>query len=293
MRRRQLLGALGLLLAGVLTVAGCGTENPVGTGPGGGGDEDSRARQVADAWRGSVAAQQWRTGFFPLEELVWLPQDAWHSGEDKIAYGESRFTVEGELPAKGSRGRITWQDGGPPQDVEVLSARAVFERLAGPEKSSEGPRLTITGAKADQQQVETSRGPAYIPVWYFTIKGYDQPLISAALGTQTVVQSPIAPMDNQRDDLMPLQGLKSVARDGRSLVVLAGHGACDDGPAVQALETDENVVLTASIRGANDEPCTSQLLVEKVTVKLTRPLGKRVLLDAFSGAPVELTGPGS
>ncbi|NGO75529.1 hypothetical protein G6045_07530 [Streptomyces sp. YC504] len=289
MRTRQLLGALALVLTGALALGGCGEDNSVGTAPSGGGDPTSRAQQVADAWRGSDAARQWHEGFFPLEELAWLPQDAWHSGEDKMAYEEGRFTLQSELPDETSSGQISWESGdGKPLEVEVQSAQAVFERFGHTEQSGKEPRLTITGAKLDQQQVRTSRGPAYIPVWYFTIKGYDQPLIRAAVAPDVIAKAPIAPAPHQSDDLMPLQGLASMARDGRSLTVVAGHGACDDGPAVRALETGDNVVLTASVRGRDDGPCTSQLLTTEVTVKLKQPLGERVLLDALSGAPINL-----
>ncbi|WP_199547178.1 hypothetical protein [Streptomyces sp. N35] len=288
MRTRQLLGVLALVLTGTLALGGCGEGGTVGTAPGGGGDPMSRAQQVADAWRGSDAARQWHEGFFPLEELAWPPQDAWHSGEDKMAYEEGRFTLEEELPDESSRGQIRWESGGgKPLEVEVQSAQAVFELFGHTEQSGKEPRLTITGAKLDQQQVRTSRGPAYIPVWYFTIKGYDQPLIRAAVAPDAIAKTPIAPAPHRSDDLMPLQSLKSVARDGRSLTVFAGHGACDDGPEVRALETGDSVVLTASVRGRDDGPCTSQLLTAEVTVKLKQPLGERVLLDAFAGAPMD------
>ncbi|MBC9715055.1 hypothetical protein H9Y04_21115 [Streptomyces sp. TRM66268-LWL] len=290
MRVRQLTGLLVLLLAGMLSLAGCGDESSAGGGPAVDGEGKGRARQVSDAWRGSDAAQQWREGFFPLEELVWLPADAWHSSEDKIAYGEGRFTVAGELSDKATQGKIRWEDSGESLGVQVLSAEATLELFRTQEPSGEGQGLTITQAKLDLHRVATSRGPASVPVWYFTVQGYDQPLIRAAVAADAITRSPIGPVEEQTDDLMPLDGLGSVSGDGRSLVVLAGHGACDDGPVVQVLETDENVVLTASVRGRNDGPCTDQLLIEKVTVKLKQPLGKRVLLDAFTGVPVELKG---
>ncbi|MFF0399559.1 hypothetical protein ACFYSJ_27915 [Streptomyces sp. NPDC005248] len=74
---------------------------------------------------------------------------------------------------------------------------------------------------------------------------------------------------------------------------MANHGACDDGPAVDVLETGGTVVLSASVVGTKDGPCTSQLLAKEVTVKLDRPVGDRVLLDAFTGRPVphEENGP--
>ncbi|WP_406431126.1 hypothetical protein OHB00_03610 [Streptomyces sp. NBC_00631] len=89
-----------------------------------------------------------------------------------------------------------------------------------------------------------------------------------------------------------MDGLRSVPRlarttaDGRSLTVPATHGACDDGPVVKALETDESVVLHASVRGARNGPCTSGSIEQDVRVDLRGPLGERILLDALSGGPV-------
>jgi hypothetical protein len=87
-------------------------------------------------------------------------------------------------------------------------------------------------------------------------------------------------------ELTPLQGLFEVAEDGRSLKVLVGHGSCDDGPAVDVLETDGSVVLSASVVGTKDGPCNSAMYIEKVTVEVDRALGDRLLLDAYTGRPV-------
>lgn len=85
---------------------------------------------------------------------------------------------------------------------------------------------------------------------------------------------------------MPLDRLAEVADDGRSVTVVANHGSCDDGPAVAVLETDGSVVLSASVVGTKDGPCTSDLRAKNVTVELDRPLADRILLDAFTGRPV-------
>jgi hypothetical protein len=90
----------------------------------------------------------------------------------------------------------------------------------------------------------------------------------------------------QTAELGPLAGLDTIAEDGRTVTLRAEHGACDDGPAVDVLETAGSVVFSASVRGVSDGPCTSELRIEKVTVKLDRPVGDRMLLDAFTGRPV-------
>ncbi|WP_247616037.1 hypothetical protein [Streptomyces sp. MK37H] len=55
---------------------------------------------------------------------------------------------------------------------------------------------------------------------------------------------------------------------------------------MDVLETGGSVVLSGSVVGAEDGPCTSELLSQEVTVKLKRPVGGRVLLDALTGRPV-------
>lgn len=46
------------------------------------------------------------------------------------------------------------------------------------------------------------------------------------------------------------------------------------------------MVLSASTINSEDGPCTSELRGEKVSVKLERPRGERIVVDAFTGRPV-------
>ncbi|GGT00502.1 hypothetical protein GCM10010270_85370 [Streptomyces violaceus] len=69
--------------------------------------------------------------------------------------------------------------------------------------------------------------------------------------------------------------------DGATLYI-----SCDDGPTVRVLETSSSVVLCASAAGSKNRKCTGELRGEKVSVKLDRPVGKRIVLDAFTGRPV-------
>ncbi|MFJ8487026.1 hypothetical protein ACIRBZ_01350 [Streptomyces sp. NPDC094038] len=125
-----------------------------------------RARQVADAWRGSAAVAVWRRGYFPMAAAVRTPASGRHSRADRQAYDSGNFALPGGLPA-------------------------------------------------------------------------------------------------------------ATAERGK-----------DDGPVVGALETDEGVVLYVSVKGARDGACTADLIEQDVEVGLRRPLGARVLLDAFTGRPV-------
>ncbi|MFD0508581.1 hypothetical protein ACFQ0G_48795 [Streptomyces chiangmaiensis] len=166
-----------------------------------------------------------------------------------------------------------------------METRQAYESVA--RGGNDGPHLTVTGAKLGEMTLATSRGPATVPAWLFTLDGYDTPLKRAAVRPSKPPTPPIEPVaEGPGATLQPLQQLVGSARDGRSVTVAAGHGACDDGPAVDVLETGGSVVLSASVVGTKDGSCTRQLLSERMTVMLDRPLGDRVLLDAFTGRPV-------
>lgn len=55
---------------------------------------------------------------------------------------------------------------------------------------------------------------------------------------------------------------------------------------MKTLETAHSVVLSASVAGARDGICPSNLLIERVRLTLKSPVGGRALLDAFTGRPL-------
>ncbi|MGW3513448.1 hypothetical protein [Streptomyces sp. NPDC000994] len=273
-RTAQLLLVLALFAAAGGTLTGCGPEVRVRQGA------DARARQVADAWDGSEAARAWRKGYHPIGETVDLPEDAFHDISDKQAYEAQNFALRGQLPATPRKdGRVKWENGGS-LTLPLMEARQAYEAVA--RGSNDGPHLTVTEVKLGEMTLATSRGPATVPAWLFTLDGYDTPLKLAAVRPSKPLTPPVKPVADGGGTLQ----LVRTARDGRSVTVLSGHGACDDGPVVDVLETDGSVVLSASVVGTKEGPCTADLLLEEVTVKLNRPLGDRLLLDAFTGRPV-------
>ncbi len=276
-RTAQLLVVLALFAAAGGTLTGCGRVAEVRARQ----VADARARQVADAWDGSEAARAWRKGYHPTGEAVDLPEDAFHDISDKQAYEAQNFVLRGQLPvAPGKNGRVKWESGGS-LTLPLVEARQAYGAVA--RGGNDGPHLTVTGAKLGEMALATSRGPATVPAWLFTLDGYDTPLKLAAVRPSKPLTSPVKPVAEGSGDALQLV---RTGRDGRSVTVLSGHGACDDGPVVDVLETGGSVVLSASVVGTKEGPCTADLLLEMVTVKLNRPLGDRVLLDAFTGRPV-------
>lgn len=270
-------------------VAGCGDGD--GGRTGGRPDAEVRAREVADAWDGSRAAEVWRDGFYPVDEVVQLPGDAFRNGKDKRAYTSQNFVLEGELPPpRQKEGLVRWRDG-KVLTVPVMGAREAYGTVA--RGGNDGPALVVTGARLGTTTLATSRGRATVPAWLFTLKGYDSPLKRVAVRPSEVPGSPIGPAgEAYGGELKPLEQLIAVRADGRAVQVLAGHGGCDDGPRVDVLETGGSVVLSASVAGADDDAvCTGQLLLGKIWVELDRSLAGRVVLDAFTGRPVPSAHP--
>ncbi|MGW6058072.1 hypothetical protein [Streptomyces sp. NPDC055189] len=289
-RTAKSLVAIALLVGGACAVAGCGSEKADRSGaqvPDSGSalKREVRARQVADAWDGSQAAEVWGKGYYPMGEAVQLPEEGFRTAADQRAFTTQNFALHGDLPGDPHEdGAVQWKSGGS-LALPLAGARTAYEALA--RGVNDGAHLTVTGAKPGEMDLVTSRGPATVPAWLFTLEGYDTPLKRAAVTPSKLPRSPIgAAKDVSTGVLSPLGRLVEVAGGGRSVTVVANHGACDDGPAVDVLETGGSVVLSASVTGTKDGPCSGVLHGEEVTVQLDQPVGDRVLLDAFTARPV-------
>ena len=285
------------LLAGISLCAvgsGCGSQQAADDGRDVPAD---RSRQVAMAWDGSPAAAAWRSGYHPMAEAVQLPRGGLRSEADRRAYESRSFVLRGGLPGAGPKyGRVTWA-GGESVTRPLVGADESYETMAGPRNDTlAGPtnnkkeaHLTVTGAKLGEMSLATSRGPATVPAWLFELDGYATPLKQAAAVPSSSPRPPIRPTRDLPG--YPVDQLVRITADGRSVTVVALHGVCDDGPVVGVLETRGSVVLSASVKGHEDGGnCTKQAKMQQVTVKLERPVGDRVLLDAHTGRPVVYKG---
>ncbi|ELP70062.1 hypothetical protein ACKI1I_26250 [Streptomyces turgidiscabies] len=282
--------ALVLTLTTALFAAGCGSEKAdTSTAP---DFTDSpsppagRALDVAGAWDGSEAAKAWRSGYHPMGEPAQAPGNGFHSDADKHAFGLKNYVLSGQLPTTApEKGQVKWEGGGS-LTFPLLDARRTYTAL-GRNGSSDGPHLTVTGAKLGEMTMATGRGPATVPAWLFTLEGYDEPLKRAAVEPSKLPKSPIGQLGESPTELYELQRMVDVSEDGRTVTVVAHHGTCDDGPRVEALETDGSVVLSATVAGGDYEgACAAVMLEKKVKVTLDRPLGDRIVLDAYMGRPV-------
>ncbi|MFJ6936499.1 hypothetical protein [Streptomyces sp. NPDC101132] len=284
MRRLVWFGAVAALLAGCSAPGGSVEDKP-GPVP----DPADRSRAVADAWDGSPAARAWREGFYPLEPLTRLPEDAWHSGADKEAWLGHRVVWRSNTIAEiPSTAPVKWADG-KTLDLRLLDPRQALPMDPAAEQGGEGPPpLKITAWRHGSLDMVTSRGRATVPAWLYTVEGYATPVARVAVAESAPPKNPIGP----REEIAPDLSLEGVSADGTVLTLKAGHGACDAGAKVDVLESAETVVLAGSVKPGPDPgaPCTAQLLMQTVTVRLGRPLAARVPVDALTGGPVMFQG---
>lgn len=221
------------------------------------------------------SAEVWRNGYYPLEDGLQFPQNGPMSKD---------LVLRGALPPTPRQvGQVTWQRGGS-LTLPLTGARKAYETVIHQSKPG-GPHLVVTQVKLGEMTLWTSRGPATVPAWLFTLEGYDTPIKQAAVSPR-LPAPPIKPDNLPPRELTSVGGPVEVAPDGRSLSVYTMHGDCDDGAAVEVLETGGRVVLYAHVVGQRNVVCDAAARTIKVNVKLQRPIGDRLLLDALSGQPL-------
>ncbi|WP_445269054.1 hypothetical protein [Streptomyces sp. DSM 41634] len=278
------VGVLAAGLAAVVLTAGC-------SAPQAKPDTRPRMKQVAAAWEGSAALKQWHEGFHPLDREEWKPPEGFHSEEDKEAYAARSFVLRTELPATPPPATaIRWPDRNGDADGATLTLplHNAAQAYGGLDRVPDGePALAVTDVRFGETAVRTSRGPARVPAWLFTIEGYETPLVRIAVSPQELPEVPVEPLATFDEGTAPLLTY-TAAPDATELTVQAGSGSCDGGVAVDVLEGADTVVLAGRIVAAAEPgtSCDAALRTEMVPVTLARPLGARLVIDAATGAPL-------
>ncbi|MBP5939298.1 hypothetical protein [Streptomyces acidiscabies] len=227
-----------------------------------------RARQVAAAWNGSRAEASWRAGYHPLGDWTALPE----------GLRNPLVTLRATLPPlPRPDAEVRWPDGSTLK-VPLTPASTAYEAL----DRYEGPstQVPVTAVTLGTMPLQTSRGPATVPAWLFTVEGYASPIRRAAVRPSARPKSPIGAVSSSM-----LAGQVGGIR-GRALTIVVPHSPCDDGVGVEVLETPGSVVLSPYTVNPRDGACAAVLKMERVRVDLDRPLSDRVLLDASTGAPM-------
>ena len=253
------------------------------------------AKQEATTWPQSPLGKVWQTGLVvPVaDDLSSGPSGGFPSSETKIAFGNGNLVFTGPRPSGVPAGVVTWPDGSS-MKVPVLSETQAFTALknntGGKCPSCVTTTLAVTAAKPTTMQVPTSRGTASVPAWAFTLQGVSTPVIQAALpaGSYVTEYSSRQPAEQ----LGPLgQGFVGAvaatpAAGGRTLTLMLEGSPCDTTWGGLVTEVGDVVVAGGWMHDAHPAaPCAASLVGRTVTVRLAKPLGDRVVLDAATGLP--------
>jgi hypothetical protein len=310
---RRLLAALAaaaMVLADCGTLAGCG-RGGVGTGsPRDRPDFDRRAKDIVEAWHAAGLDTAWKTGFVPLESLTQLEWDMSilkdssnidRASEVKSAIGNGWYRLAGGPLPTGApdNGQVKFADG-TAMSVPVVSAEDAYTALhnpAAPPVASCGTpscALTITGARLATTTIRSSRGPATVPAWIFTVSEVTVPAIRVAVAPSAV--TPLPDPDKVWSEAPGFTRLEAVVRrDDASLVAAARRltvhflgGACEESRSAHVYQTPELVVLGVIVTPRGRGDCISLGVPSTLDIELAEPVGERVVLDVATSQPVTL-----
>jgi hypothetical protein len=286
--------AVGLVM---VTLAACGTSPGGGSAGGtgsleGGGPQAfaARAKQVVAQWNRSPAARVWRTGLVLLstDELTPIPRDAGFANQhQKEAFGADRFTLTGRLPSAPLAGRVRWANGAT-ITVPLLTAEATFRQLATNQACAIAPcgHLTVTGAQPAELTIATNRGLATVPTWRFTVAELPWPVTRAAIAPSTYSSLPAGAV--YRAGILPGgASVAAVADGGRVLTLSFSTGACVSGWGGRVYSAATAVVVGSWSRNSGGSGwCPASAILRQAQVRLSQPVGTRVILDAGTGLPL-------
>src|SRR5580693_63362 len=298
---RFIISRTAVFLVAALAVAACGSQlaappvtphvTPPTAGQNGPAAFVARARQVTAQWDRSHAARAWRAGLVLMDasDLTPVPSKGFSSGREKLAFMSGHFRLAGVLPAGPLPGMVRWANGTTLR-LPLLSARAAFAELAA-ERPCAVPnacgQLTVTGAEPGVVTVRTSRGPASVPAWRFTVAGLGWKVSEVAIARSAFVVLPgYGPTPSAGRNTQGVSELTAVSGNGRALRLIFIGGACDAAWGAYEYESGSTVVVGSWEHSSANGPCPAVGIGRTVRVTLARPLGTRVVLDVASGLPL-------
>ncbi len=261
--------------------------------------EDRLQRQANDAlerWAEAVRANGGASITFVGELTSQIGEWEDEVGDDnKAALQAGMVEAVTDLPEeRPGRRDVKWVDGSR-VSVEVFSARQALDELTGSANADcEGCEpLAVTDANLATGLVETSTGPAEVPMWVYSVRGSAVRITRVAVDGSVSVDPP--PWD--ADD--PPEGLSidlAIGEPRSKELDVEFVGAGDSCGFEYEAETVESelavvVIVTAEPGPEGTQGCRAigQLRTAKVT--LSAKLGDRVVLEVRQGLPVPVHAP--
>ncbi len=290
------------MLAAIVLIAACEgpAPAPVGANP---SPADRIHRQAQDAlarWADAVGRSGGASITFVGEMTSQV--GTWESSvgdNNKMALGAGRVEAATPLPEdQPPRDEVRWLDGSKVA-VSVLSAAASLEALVAagdPTACPDCRPLRVTDAQLASTLIETSKGPANVPTWVFSIAGTSVTVTRVAVDESVTV---VPPPWNADD---PPVGVSIEAAtgsaDSRKLQVsFIGAVKTKDEPcgadySTEAVEsTLAVVVIVTEHRNAAPGGCEAVGRTRTAEVTLKDQLGERAVLEIKQGLPVAVVAP--
>ncbi len=245
--------------------------------------------QAVSTWRTTGAAEIWRTGFVPLEDLSKMPQKVRKQIGHDEEYG---WVVAGPLPASPAGAQVRWDDGSTMQVPVIGPSEALVAVSPWPEEwiwpsrhtYPDGEAYKLTGATFTTMRLKTLRGMATVPAWRLHFSNLPGPIDHVAVDQKAVGAIEDAVGDSLPGDITDFEVL-----DERTFLVKYDYGSCGGEPLDVTLRADEQpdvVVLGIDVPSQGSGPCAGTGRLGQDVIRLDEPLGDRVVLDATSRLPV-------
>jgi hypothetical protein len=288
-----LLAVVGL----VVGVSACTSAIPALSGD---AAEVHRQAQAALAhWDAAAAAGAGGSGFILVGEPTLFVGDDWGPNIDgnnaKMAWYAGLFVAAIPLPSGApSDGSVKWQNG-TVHAVPVISVEQALTDLkaTGVSPCPDCTPLQITDANLTTATFQSSRGPAQVPAWEFSLKDTDVKLDQIAVGGRFVPPPP--PEQPTQPSVGPQVESATVDAGGMTLTVtvVGAQGpadkSCGADYTAEAVESDfAIVVIVYEHRNALPAMCSDVGYARTAQAALAKPLANRVLID-LNAQPISVT----
>lgn len=253
---------------------------------------DRQAHDALERWAAAVRANGGASISFvgPLTSQIgdWEEENEGY----KAALDGGMVETVTELPQeRPERREVKWVDG-TNVEVEVHSARQALDELTGsaPADCQDCEPLRVTDANLATGLVETSNGPAEVPMWVYSVRG------SAVRVTRVAVDGGVSvdPPPWDADD--PPEGVSiemAIGEPGSSELEVQFVGWPDDCGVDYEAEAVESELAVVVIVSPDGESTCADLVgqLRTASVTLDADLGERVVLEVRQGLPVPVHAP--
>ena len=286
----------------VLAIAGCSSPSPGSTGS----SEAAASGRVHEQAQAALVRWAEAVGDANQHGLVFVGELTGQIGDWEPAVGENNkiALMSGQIQTTESiatqappPGEVRWANGNT-TSVDLLSAARALDEMvksAGSTCSDCRP-LEITAARLTNGAVQTSRGTATAPIWEFSLQGTNVKVTRVAVsGHVSVVPPPWDP--NNAPEGISIDSARGTADASQFTVSFVGAPGEIDQPCgadytADAVESPlAAVVIVVEHRNPTVTACTAIGAERTALVRLSAPLGDRVLLEVKEGLPVPLLAP--